>query len=909
MDFTLTLLKRDDDSLEAGKPASTSQVLTAFVTNSIFFSAFILVFILLRMKLKRVYEPKSSFDLINDEKKPEPLPRGPWQWLLPLLKKSDNFIIQQAGIDGYFFLRFLLIISMYCFVSLVYVLPILLPVNAANGVKHSGFDMLAYTNVIKKPRYYAHVFVGWVFYWGFLFVIYRELVYYTSVRQAVLSSPRYARKLSSRTVMFQSVPEKYLLESEFPKLFVGVKNVWIARGAGQLEKKVSERDAMAMQLEAAMTKYLKTAVKKIAKLKKKNPDYVPSTDIAQYVPQNKRPTHRLKFLIGKKVDTIDFLKEELPKLNADIIELQSNHDEAKPFNSVFVEFESQYHAQIAVQSTIHHEPLKMTPAYAGIRPQDIVWFNTRMHWLERTIRKFGAVAAIIALIILWAFPVAFVGLISNINYLTDKLPWLRFIYHLPERLMGLLTAMAPTIALAVLMMLLPIIIRKMALVAGAPSVQHIEYFTQQAFFGFQFVQVFLVTTIASSATSVVTQIVKDPTSSMSLLATNLPKSSNFYVAYIMLQGLTVSSGALLQIVSLILFYVLGYLLDGTARKKWSRFTGLGSMQWGTTFPVYTNLAVIVFSYAIIAPIILLFAAVAFLLLYVAYLYNLTYVFQESAPMRGICYPRALFQTFVGLYVGQICLLGLFAVGKGWGPIVLQVVCIAVTVFIHLNFNIAFDNLMQVVPMDTMKPLDGKSNTPSFVNKPGSQDSKEGVKQLPHFPIRKYQPRSSLHLDQNTKSLRSENTFEVNATMASDNENNLATVPLLADGEETSIPAAPFWKRYFQPHIYLSYKVARSILPEIYNLPDPEDTTDADALKNAYNYPAVGAKCPMMWVPRDPYGFSDTQLTLLGSDIPMSDEGAGFDEKGNIIWTSAPPSYEAAMKEKNPFEEEEENEAF
>lgn len=82
---------------------STEQVVTALVSNGGIFIAFIIAFILLRMKLKRIYEPKSSFDLINEEKKPEPLPKGLWQGIRPLLKKSDNFIIQQAGLDGYFF--------------------------------------------------------------------------------------------------------------------------------------------------------------------------------------------------------------------------------------------------------------------------------------------------------------------------------------------------------------------------------------------------------------------------------------------------------------------------------------------------------------------------------------------------------------------------------------------------------------------------------------------------------------------------------------------------------------------------------------------------------------------------------------------------------------------------------------
>lgn len=867
-------------------------------------------FVILRLKLKRIYEPKSSFDLINEEKKPEPLPRGIWQWFLPLVKKSDNFVIQQAGLDGYFFIRYLFILASFFATISLLVLPILLPINAANGREKSGLEMLAYNNVddAHRSRYYAHVFVGWVFYWGFLFVVYRELVYYTSLRQAVLSSPRYAKKLSSRTVLFQSVPRQYLVESEFSKLFDGVRNVWIARGAGDLGSKVNERNNMAMKLEAAETAYLKTAVKNIAKLKKKNPDFKPTSNISDYVPQKKRPQHRLKFLIGKKVDTIDYLKEELPKLNEEIKDLQRGHMEHAPFNSVFVEFDSQHSAQIASQSIIHHEPLAMVPSYIGIAPKDVLWFNMRMHWFERALRKYGALSFIIALVVLWAFPVAFVGAISNIQNLTNTLTWLRFIYKLPKKLLGILTSVAPTVALAVLMMLLPIVIRKMALVAGAPSVQLVEAFTQQAFFAFQVIQVFLVTTLASSATAAVTQIIENPSSAMSLLSKNLPLSSNFYISYIILQGLSVSSGALLQLVALIMFYILSFLLDNTARKKWNRFVNLGSMAWGTTYPVYTNLAVIVFSYAIIAPIILVFAAVAFFLLYVAYLYNLTYVFQESPDSRGIHYPRALFQTFVGLYIGQICLLGLFVVGKGWGPIVLQAICLGVTTFVHLNFNTAFDTLMAHVPVDTMKPLDGVSNTPSFSNNKTRSLEKDEIQELPHFPIKKYQPRVSTSIDQKTMSVKSENTIEYNGNIAYDNENNLTTVPLLADGESVDMPAAPFWKRYFQPHIYLSYKAVKHVLPEIYGLPEPIPEVEKDNQKHAYDYPAVSAKCPYLWIPRDPYGFSTIEISNLQSTVDITDQGAYLSEEGDVLWEGAPPSLDdSERKYDNPFREEDEDE--
>lgn len=132
----------------------------------------------------------------------------------------------------------------------------------------------------------------------------------------------------------------------------------------------------------------------------------------------------------------------------------------------------------------------------------------------------------------------------------------------------------------------------MAKWGGAPSQAAVELSTQNLYFVFQVVQVFLVVTITSAASSVVTKIIENPTSAASLLANNLPLASNFYLTYIVLQGLSFTSGALLQIGGLLVGKILGKLLDKTPRKMYTRWSSLAGLGWGTVFPVVTLLAVI-----------------------------------------------------------------------------------------------------------------------------------------------------------------------------------------------------------------------------------------------------------------------------------------------------------------------------
>lgn len=847
---------------------STSAVLVTLASNFVLFGCFILGFLILRVKFKRIYSPKSSFDLVPDEKKPEPLPLDPVSWIFILLTRPHSFIIQQCGLDGYFFLRFLFIFALI-FTCGILMWIILLPVNATNGNNYKGLDQLSFANVKHKHRYYAHAFMSWIYYGGVIYVIYRELFYFTSLRNAVLSSPRYATKLSSRTVLFRCVPDTLLDEKQLYKMFNGVKRIYVSRNVRALSTKVRQREATALQLESAIHKLLITGLKLRKKAEKKgitvdNPD-----DINSWVPENKRPRLKTGGFFSKKEDAIPILRKRLADLDKDVIKLQKKYKKAIPKNSLFVEFEDQYTAQLALTSVTHHNPMRMSPAFIGYEPGDIDWGNMRLFWWEGIVRRAIAIAAITAVIIFWAIPVAFVGAVSNINNLTDKLPWLRWIQDIPKWILGVVTGLFPTLMLSLLLLVLPMFIRAMAKIAGCVSVQHVEEFTQTAYFAFLTVNGFLVTALASSATATVVEIIKEPTSAMSLLASNLPRSSNFYISYLCLQGLTLSSGALFQVVSLFLYYILGALLDKTLRKKWARFSGLGTMAWGTTFPLFTNLASITLIYSIISPMILLFAAFAFTIIFIAYRHNLTYCFVEGPDSRGIHYPKALFQVFTGLYLGQVCLLGLFAVGKGWGPIVLQAIGLGFTVFCHIHLKEAFDHLVKVVPLDCMKPLDGVSNTVSFV---GETDFK-----------RKYAEKK--HGGATHEKLLGDDRedYEKIQDDIDGTENSDLLVPLMADRDFKTTNSKNKLIQFIRPDVYANFRHVKKIIPPQYNIEDdlPDD-------KHAFDQPVVSAAMPKLWIPKDPYGWSQTQIEECKGIVEVTDENSGFTKKGKPMYIDKSP---------------------
>ena len=106
------------------------------------------------------------------------------------------------------------------------------------------------------------------------------------------------------------------------------------------------------------------------------------------------------------------------------------------------------------------------------------------------------------------------------------------------------------------------------------------------------VQVFLITTMSSSASAVAKQIADNPASVTTILANNLPKSSNVYISYFIVQGLTIATSVLTQVVGFVIFTLLYKFLANTPRALYNKWANLSAISWGSTMPVYTNIVVI-----------------------------------------------------------------------------------------------------------------------------------------------------------------------------------------------------------------------------------------------------------------------------------------------------------------------------
>jgi hypothetical protein len=324
-----------------------------------------------------------------------------------------------------------------------------------------------------------------------MYIITRETIYFINLRHAYLLAPFNAAKISSRTVLFTDVPVEYQNVEKLHELFrTSMRRAWLTTDCEELEEKVEERDKDALKLEGAEIKLSQAANKRRLKWEKKNekkkepPREGADAEIAapgsEWMKGKDRPTHRLGKipLIGKKVDTIDRTRIELKRLVPEVEKSQLAHRkyQEKLLPAVFVEFNTRQAAEAAFRRMTPRKSPHMNPRAISVTPSEVIWDNLKIKKTERMARKFGTNSFLTLMIIFWSIPVAVIGAISNINYLTDskflkiysvehllipniEVPFLGFINHIPKVILGVVTGLLPSILLALLMSLVPIVCR------------------------------------------------------------------------------------------------------------------------------------------------------------------------------------------------------------------------------------------------------------------------------------------------------------------------------------------------------------------------------------------------------------------------------------------------------------------
>ncbi|KAE8383411.1 hypothetical protein BDV26DRAFT_138621 [Aspergillus bertholletiae] len=625
-------------------------------------------------------------------------------------------------------------------------------------------------------------------------------------------------------------------------------------------------------------------------------------------------------LIGKKVDTIDYCRKEVARLNLEIEVDQQNPEKFPLMNSAFIQFNHQVAAHMACQSVSHHVPKQMAPRIVEISPDDVIWDNMSIRWWERYLRTFGILAIVCAMVVGWAFPVAFTGLLSQLSYLEEAFTWLKWISKLPDWVVSAVQGVLPALFLAILMAVLPLILRFLCRTQGVHTGMAVELTVQNYYFAFLFVQLFLVVAISSSFSTIISNVT-NVSSWPQLLAENIPLSSNYFFSYMILQAMSVSAGALVQVVNLASWFILGPLLDTTARTKWARTTNLNQMQWGTFFPVYTTLASIGLIYSVISPLILVFNVITFSLFWFVYRYNTLYVTKFRFDTGGLLFPKAINQLFTGVYFMEVSLIGLFFLVRDVqgtvackGQAICMIVILILTVGYQLLLNDAFGPLIRYLPItleDDAVRRDEEFEKAQRVRLGLLQDDELNSDKCQLSDHEEHRGRQT---DRATHDIELK---DIEASMERRTESQARRPSLGPQRQSWADRSSRGRSKYFGANSDTSvptvqrirekvaeedaeaqgpptHQVGPALFAGIHDELEDLTPTERDQLvQRAFQHDALRAKRPVIWIPRDDLGVSDDEVyrtQRFSKHIWISNEYQALDGKCRTIFSRSPPDF-------------------
>ena len=258
-----------------------------------------------------------------------------------------------------------------------------------------------------------------------------------------------------------------------------------------------------------------------------------------------------------------------------------------------------------------------------------------------------------------------------------------------------------------------------------------------------------------------------------------------------------------------------------------------------------------------------FATVGFTLLYLAFRYSSIFTLGTDTSTRGESYNRALFQLTTGLYISELCLIGLFGIGIGdttmsIGPLVLMVVFLVGTILWHIWLKRKINKLDKEFASGASASQTSQNAGAHYGEARGSDDVEKarGLSEDDH---------SKAH------SPYSEHPTEAHA-------------PTQAYTQKDKLPLGQRIKSFFAPTTAANLTI-QTIWPNIGSPVRPYTQEEHD---EAYVHPAIITDCPIVWIPRDKYGLSTREVAVskqtVGKDLlNITDEEAWFNEKGKIDW--------------------------
>ncbi|XP_057453324.1 CSC1-like protein At3g54510 isoform X2 [Lotus japonicus] len=557
-------------------------------------------------------------------------------WISRAFRVTENEILQEHGLDPLVIIRlFKFGIKFFAVASLVG-LVVLVPINydaeVVQNKRYFTMDSFTISNVSRgSSRLWVHfACLCFLSLYG-MYLLYKEYEEILILRIQQLQNLR--NRPDQFTIIVREIPVciehkaldccvDHFFSKYYPNTFYSYQMVY---GTEDLEVLVT-----------------KSLARKIGDLRE--------------TPTAKKRKNKLSLLDWSQQETskVALLEEKFHALCHKIHQLQCKDMlKKKELPVAFVTFKSRSGAAVAAQLQQQSHPLLWITELAP-EPRDVSWRNMKVSYRLVPLYKLGVLIAASLLTVFFVIPVTAVQGIAKYEKLKKWFPPAMAIQLIPG-LSSIVTGYLPSVVLKGFIYVVPFAMYAMAKVAGCIARSKEEIKACNMVFYFLIGNVFFLSVLSGSLLDFIEQFISHPKNIPSHLARAVSAQADFFVTYILTDGLSGFSFEILQ-PGLLLWDILMSCTPGCTRE---RSPYLYSLPYFRIIP-FVSLSVLIGTvYAVVAPLLLPFLIIYFCLGYVVMINQIQDVYETTYETCGQYWPYIHHYILLAIILMQITMIGLF----------------------------------------------------------------------------------------------------------------------------------------------------------------------------------------------------------------------------------------------------------
>jgi hypothetical protein len=685
-----------------------SAFFTSLVTSLVVFVILVILFSILSRRPSNayIYYPNR---ILHGQEPPDLVKKaGVFTWIKEAYSATDAELVAMGGLDAWVYTYFFTTALEILLYSAVFCIVVLIPIcvtshnNAAlNNVNNTyvKIDNLAMGNIPNKSAKIWAFFLAafWVSFVTF-YVLWKSYKWVSTFRIQDQTSAKV--KPEQFAVLVRDIPKPEVhqtrseqVDSYFRKLHPGTyEKCLVACDISKAEKLYLEIEKIKLKLEHAQAVYELS--------KGKGGDGV-------------RPTHKTGFLglVGAKVDSIDYYNEKLKELIPNLEKERTRALADEQQGAAFAFFSDRRSAAEASQ-VVHSPDALKWQVYAAPEPREVIWSNLAKPVSQRALRKAIVYVVVFLIILFFMIPILFISALTTLNNLETLLPFIKAIVKI-KALTAVIQAFLPQLALIIFLALLPSLLMALSKAEGIPSKSHVARATSGKYFYFIVFNVFLGISIFGTIFASLAgfkQLIQSTGLTVSyvvkLFGQKLPPLASLFITYVALKFFIGYGLNLSRVVPLVIYHLKRKYLCKTEKEIQAAWAP-GSLSYHTNVPNDMLIMTLALCYSVIAPLILVFAILYFLIGWLIVRNQVLNVYVPEWESGGRMWPHINNRILAALFVSQITMLGFFGV-KEFPYTVLLIALPVMTVAFYfvckLTFYPAFAHLPLAIASEEMKEI-------------------------------------------------------------------------------------------------------------------------------------------------------------------------------------------------------------